>query len=384
MLTIDPPALDTAGSGGWRVSSRIRGPGVDQEVFFESDYPIAPTSETFIAAGLPVAMSLGLPLQIDGPVCPRFLENLSVLQEILADWHPRLSPVVVQASPGGLGSDVAVPERETFSFFSGGVDSFATVCRHQRELSRLILVWGFDIPRDNPSLWTRVRQHMAAAADGLGHPLISVETNVRQLLDRAGDWGVVTHGAALASVAHLFGRSPHRVLVPASHHLRDRFPWGTHPVLDPLWSSEALELVHDGAELTRLEKTLLVAEHEVALRHLRVCWRNPENAYNCGACEKCVRTMISLELAGCLEACSTLPHTLDGHLEQIVLGGVSAVSFARDNLARAREQGRRDIVRPLERALWRFRFRQAVRNGRNAGRTIVNLLRSAMVAGSSR
>ena len=34
-------------------------------------------------------------------------------------------------------------------------------------------------------------------------------------------------------------------------------PLGSHPLLDPLWSSEDVELVHDGCEATRLDKLAL-------------------------------------------------------------------------------------------------------------------------------
>jgi hypothetical protein len=48
---------------------------------------------------------------------------------------------------------------------------------------------------------------------------------------------------------------------------------------------------------------------------LRICFANPDGAYNCGRCEKCLRTMISLRIAGALERCKTLPHYLN--LEEV-------------------------------------------------------------------
>src|SRR5262249_59102310 len=44
---------------------------------------------------------------------------------------------------------------------------------------------------------------------------------------------------------------------------------------------------------------------------LRVCWENPDGAYNCGRCEKCLRTMINLLIAGALDRCPTFPLPLD-------------------------------------------------------------------------
>lgn len=373
MLIVGQPELDVAGPDTWRVSARLHGAGLDEEIFFTSDHPIAASTETFLAAALLPAMALGTPLQINGSVSSRVLRNVDTLQEVFTDWHPRLSRIAVHVQESSHA--VRAGEGDVLAFFSGGVDSFATVCRHRDELSRLLLVRGFDVSCDDDRLWTSVQQRLAKAADELGHPLVTVETNVRRVLDRAGDWGFVTHGAAMASVAHLFGPSARRVLVAASHHLRDRFPWGTHPLVDPLWSSDAVDVVHDGAELTRLAKTLLIAEDAAALGHLRVCWRNPAGAYNCGRCEKCVRTMISLDLAGRLGDCATLPHSLEGRLRGIVLAAENAVPFARDNLTLARQQGRADIVKALESALRRYELRQAVRVVRRAARSAVRSLR---------
>jgi len=47
------------------------------------------------------------------------------------------------------------------------------------------------------------------------------------------------------------------------------------------------------------------------MRWLRVCWQNKELAYNCGRCEKCLRTMIALHLAGALSRCRTFNRPID-------------------------------------------------------------------------
>lgn len=49
----------------------------------------------------------------------------------------------------------------------------------------------------------------------------------------------------------------------------------------------------------------------VAMRHLRVCYVNVPNRYNCGVCEKCLRTTVNLHAVGALGRCETLPDKLD-------------------------------------------------------------------------
>ena len=53
-------------------------------------------------------------------------------------------------------------------------------------------------------------------------------------------------------------------------------------MLDPLWSTELMDFEHDGCEATRPEKAAYVSEHELPMKWLRVCLKNPNGMYNCG------------------------------------------------------------------------------------------------------
>jgi hypothetical protein len=55
-----------------------------------------------------------------------------------------------------------------------------------------------------------------------------------------------------------------------------------------------------------------IAEATDLIKRLRVCATSElTSAYNCGRCEKCLRTMIGLHIAGVLDQCETLPHEID-------------------------------------------------------------------------
>jgi hypothetical protein len=129
--------------------------------------------------------------------------------------------------------------------------------------------------------------------------------------------------------------------LPATHTYAELFPCGSHPLLDPLWSTETLEIVHDGCEATRVEKVARIAQSGAALRYLRVCWENRDGAYNCGRCEKCLRTMISLRVAGALDRCATFDRPLDyGALSRLKLDAYKRPYF-QENLE-AVERGHQD------------------------------------------
>lgn len=89
-----------------------------------------------------------------------------------------------------------------------------------------------------------------------------------------------------------------------------------------------------GCEASRADKVRMLAREPLALRHLRVCWEKDEGTYNCGRCEKCLRTMTSLHALGVLAECETFPRVLDPQaVRRLVLYDESLVKFAQDNVA---------------------------------------------------
>ena len=84
-------------------------------------------------------------------------------------------------------------------------------------------------------------------------------------------------------------------------------PWGSHPLLDNYYTSGHFQTEHHGIEMSRIKKTQLIAEWPVGLQNIQVCTgQNSENT-NCGACEKCIRTMTALVALGKLKGCQSFP-----------------------------------------------------------------------------
>lgn len=302
--------------------------------------------DPFLTAALVPAMAMGIDaLEVRAPVSEGLLRHLTDAQEILGAWDSRLRLVAVDAplappSPRAPGVG---------AFFSGGVDSFYTVLRHLDEITHLVFVRGFDINLRDEALYTRVASSLRSAAAELGLPLIEVATNVRGFADRYVDWSERYHGSALASVAHLLAPTIGRIYLPASFGYDRLDPYGSHPLLDPLWGSDRLELIHDGAGATRGQKVAAIAGDEVAMRWLRVCWENRGGEYNCGQCEKCLRTMTELAAVGALQSCRTFDRPLDLEaVSRVVLDDAAARQFVAENLSSLRQRGG---DKRLERAL---------------------------------
>lgn len=267
---------------------------------------VAEGGEAFLAAALLPAMKLGGELVLASPVSPRLLAATEQIRDIYASWEPglRSMPITAEpATPRPSGGEIAC-------FFTGGVDSFYSVLKHKDEIDKLIFVHGFDLRLDATELRERVAAKIRAAAAELGKPLIEVETNFRELLDPFVSWNLA-HGAALASVALVVAPQFRKIYIASSQNYADLLPLGSHPLLDPLWSTESLSLVHDGSETRRETKVARLAKSDIAMRYLRVCWENLDGKYNCGRCGKCLRTMVSLRLAGASDRCMTFDRPLD-------------------------------------------------------------------------
>jgi hypothetical protein len=305
--------------------------------YASDDVALAARPEAAVAGLLLVAMAAGKDIHVDAPIDPIFHGHLETVQDVYTTWSPSLSRTQVTADgewrrpesgnataentiprdpiPGNPASgDAAAPGRSAM-FFSGGVDSFYTFLKRREEIDALVFVHGFDIDLDDTSLRQTVSRRLREVADAFDTPLIEVETTLRGVTERKRmvpefhNWEI-SHGSALASVAHLLSDQFNRIYIPATHTYKRLYPFGSHPLLDPLWSSSDLSVMCDGCEANRIDKCALIGQHEPALNALRVCWKNKDKAYNCGRCEKCMRTMLILKAVGAWEACNSFERDL--------------------------------------------------------------------------
>jgi hypothetical protein len=291
------------------VSASIQIGEENREVWYRLPAGVAASSsEMLLASTLFPAMREQRSLQIEKPVSPRLLGNVATIQKIFRAWDFRSKEIALDATAGAIAD--SNPGQGVGCFFTGGLDSFYTALKHKEEITHLVFVYGFDVSINDLPLRRKVSKSLREVSAKLQKPLIEVETNLREFSDRYVNWDFY-HGAALAAVGHLLSLRFRKMFIAASRSYADLIPLGSHPLLDPLWSSETMEFVHDGCEATRIEKAAAIASDDIALKHLRVCWENRGGAYNCGRCEKCLRTMTCLRTIGVLQRCSTFESPLN-------------------------------------------------------------------------
>ncbi|MEM8832596.1 MAG: hypothetical protein AAGE96_25145 [Cyanobacteria bacterium P01_G01_bin.19] len=364
-----------------RVSATIIWENCDrpnQEVFFETtakfadDLVINPNA--WLLSCTLAAMRYGeARIAIDAPISPEIKDGLINSMKCLIDWHGGGRNVIPIEAP--LEKEVLYLDKpkRAGALFSGGIDALAMVrdnhlnfpTDHPRYIKDGILVYGvLEGEEEYDSSFQNVVNAVTTMAHDAGIELIQFHTNAyahfRDLDTDFSFWRFEYHGSFLAAIAHAFAPRFNYASIASTYDFPNLEPWGSHPLLDPLYSTTNLTIRHENAALSRLEKTKLVGEWDVALKHLRVCNEKAsykEGNYNCGKCEKCVRTMTAFLALGLLEQISTFKEH-DVSKEQLVdvcyLSDSYEENCYRELIEPLTAIGRHDLVEGIEQIIRRY------------------------------
>ncbi|HYV38074.1 MAG TPA: hypothetical protein VE988_20480 [Gemmataceae bacterium] len=296
---------------GQRVSAVIGG----HLIWFESsDIALTPAPEAFAQVMLIPALHQRRRLKIDSPLDAAWLANVEKVTKVFSSWwdYPASIPI-----DGASANNVARPHlpkrpegciaqmgpdpivgRNAALCFSGGIDSFFSLLRGSAQFDNLIFVHGFDIRLDDATRMQAMASTLCQVASATGKRLIIVRTNLREHpLFRSTPWER-THGAALAAIGHLLAPEIRQLEIAASWPYPERYRWGSHWEIDPLWSASRTCIVGEITSDTRWDKLAALGGHPLVQQHLHVCWKNQTPTGNCSRCEKCVRTMVMLDATG--------------------------------------------------------------------------------------
>jgi hypothetical protein len=263
----------------------------------------------YLAAALPLAMRRGEDLEVRGSVSPLLLARAELIQSVFGLWNPWLDRIRVRAE----AEEARAPASDAVAaYFSRGVDSSYTATGERHglpALTHLLFVDGLDLHHDAAVRAEEVRLAGKAAA-AIGMPLVVVASNVRELSEPLFDW-LDMAGAGLSFVALSMGGLLGRAVIPSSDTYMSLAPNGTHPLLEPMFSTEGIEVEHDHLERSRTAKVAWIAERRPELlEYLKVCIAE-NRPDNCGRCDKCVLTMAALQAAGALERATGFPDRMD-------------------------------------------------------------------------
>jgi hypothetical protein len=332
---------------GRRLSGLID--GVSAWFDFPANVEIERRGDPFLAYAILLGQFRGERITIDAPISPRVLKNLPKVQSLLKLWNPAFSEVEIEAPT----EPVTRLNPGMAACFSGGVDSAYTVARNP-EITHLVTLNGFDWHAPEEP-FEPVKSKLQATAAKLGKTFLPIETNVREVASVLKISWAYLHGPFLNLIASSLGFD--RFYISSSHTYREMHPWGSHPLLDPLWGSEVTNIVHYGADKWRTQKIESISNNAVLLDQLQVC--SFESTRNCGQCSKCARTQLALKLLGVKGPIPDAP--VPDLIRKLDLKNDGTASFIWDLGRLARERGATDIQVLLDRKLRYYTVKRAVR-----------------------
>jgi hypothetical protein len=270
---------------------------------------------------LPVAGFLYEPLISDSPIDQRLWHNLQEASAIYTwYWPNKFEPVDLRCTtelrPPSVG--------RLASFYSGGIDSLYNIAETQsrsdkgigRQIDELWLVHGFDVGLEDSALWQQVRGRLVGDLGGcLSQQIVCVRTNLREFHPGDNFWPDLGFSSALAAVGKCVTSRVDEVLIGSYGTYAEAIPHASSPLIDPMWSCRRQSVVHFSCRVNRRQKMQVIGHvTPQLLRGLRVCYLNPEGEYNCGRCEKCLRTALQLALLGFEKECDTFDFPIDPDL----------------------------------------------------------------------
>jgi hypothetical protein len=188
-MKIENLKSDRSGSRA-RVSATVKWedcPREDYELYFDTEEAFAEdltsNPNAFLIAGAIPALHYGEKrVFIDAEVCPDLRDGLNVAMGWLSHWYGQPRPRL--EDKGSILAKRERPAERAGFFFSGGIDSFATLRRnrltfppdHPRYIRDGILIFGLE--QDIPEIFELVRESLSEAAREVDINLIPVYTNL--------------------------------------------------------------------------------------------------------------------------------------------------------------------------------------------------------------
>ncbi|GLX78204.1 hypothetical protein tinsulaeT_15440 [Thalassotalea insulae] len=287
------------------------------------------------------------------PVSAMLVENLDKHQNIFTKWYnEHLHPIDVNVKT--VTQDLEASGK--VSLFSGGIDSYYTYVEKQRELSHVFLCIGMDIQLEEQKKIDLAVVQYKDFARKHNKKLLIATTNVRHVFP--GAKLSTQHAALFTALVLAYGLET--LYIPASHNIDELFPWGSHLLTDPLLSNGFTQVIHHGA-VARTEKTAGIAENKDALDSIRIC--NSSEEFNCGECEKCLRTMFALAVLK--KETDSLP-LLQNKLQfliKIKIYNDSQATFWQDNYQLAMKHQCFELAKYAKAIVRSYQWRQWIKQG---------------------
>lgn len=262
-------------------------------------------SDCFFIVGSVYAMLLNENYRHRFAVDYRLHKNVQALLRQWRQWYPNYAEIQIEAASLSRKPQVG---NGSASFFSGGIDSVFTAVEHPTYINNLISVEHTKNTESEIMNGFKRLEELSEYPVSTNRQHLQVTSNFMTAFPEALNmWAFMIHGAMYAAIAHCLTNQIAHAMLSSTHSYGGLIPWGSHPLTDALVSSSVLRLENYGGTHTRVEKTSTIARDLKALKILSVCshGRLGGKYVNCSRCQKCLRTMVTLDLIGITPAEAT-------------------------------------------------------------------------------
>lgn len=278
--------------------------------------------DAFLVTMLYPAMFYKEDIVIEGCVTEKLYRNImTYVQALLKDFSPDLTSVDVRIN--GF-STITKTDYLVGTGFSGGVDSFTTFYDHfenETNPAYRINVFFFANTGQHGNYYdestlkrfdNRYRL-LKRFPEEKGLPYIKLNSNVFAYYRE--DWHLKNGSLRRVSAVIVCQKVLAKYYVSSTYGYKEMMFYGPNtynhaledyadPYLLPLLSPEGLDIIPDGSQYTRVQKTQRIADYPATRKYLNVCIRHSDNdgdAKNCSSCDKCLRTLMTLESMDALD-----------------------------------------------------------------------------------
>lgn len=275
--------------------------------------------DAFLVEAIWPAMCYHEDIEIEGEVSEiLFFHISSYLLKVILDHRPHYKIPKIHVS--GFKNAETCTTNIVGTGFSGGIDSFTTIydrfIRENQYRFKLNALFFFNIGQNGYKFDPYTNQRSIARfqlsklfASEIGLPIVYVDSNMFDIYKP--HWEYDAGPLCRASAILCFQKVCRIYYVSASFHYKqqkefndDAFDSETDSFIYYWLSTEILNIILDGGQYTRPEKTEHIIDYEPLQRYLNVCIKTDHgyvDTKNCSECHKCQRTLLALDALGRLD-----------------------------------------------------------------------------------
>ena len=284
-------------------------------------------ADAFLLVSLMYAMKSHQDIFVNAPVSKRLLYNIeNVIQPLFSKMIPNSRCIRIRVQDGVC---MELKGQAVGCGCSLGVDSLSALYKHmdgsmmkEYRVTHLALFNSGQLGYLNKELdelvFRKAVDDLSSFSSDVNLPIVAVNSNLNDFFVKAGfktatSRFVISTLSCPLALQKLFGKYIFASSCPVeSFELSPKDQSHAEAVYAPLLSTESTEIVLSDSSLTRVEKTDFIRKNPLTPRYLDVCWAvqvassvshddkwlKDKSKKNCGWCDKCLRTLFTLELLG--------------------------------------------------------------------------------------